>query len=59
MAPTRAALAAFERYGKGLPASAGDLNLCDCVAYALGHAVRAPLLIKGADFAATDNTPCL
>jgi ribonuclease VapC len=55
----RAALEAFERYGKGLPNSAGNLNLCDCVAYALAKVLQAPLLFKGNDFAATDIARCL
>jgi ribonuclease VapC len=37
----------------------GDLNLCDCVAYALAKSLNAPLLYKGNDLARTDITPCL
>jgi ribonuclease VapC len=55
----RAALDAFERYGKGLPSSAGDLNLCDCAAYALAESMRAPLLFTGNDFTETDIERCL
>lgn len=58
-AEARAALDAFERYGKGLSSSAGDLNLCDCAAYALANALRAPLLFKGNDFTQTDIKSCL
>ena len=46
------ALAAFETYGKGRHAA--RLNICDCAAYALAKGMNAPLLYKGADFAATD-----
>jgi ribonuclease VapC len=52
-----AAFAAFDRYGKGLNASAA-LNYCDCIAYALAKSMNAPLLFKGADFAATDVQVC-
>jgi ribonuclease VapC len=45
--------AAFDRFGKGLHPSA-RLNLADCAAYALAKTMNAPLLFKGADFAATD-----
>jgi ribonuclease VapC len=52
-----AAFAAFSRFGKGLnPESA--LNYCDCIVYALAMSMNAPLLFKGADFAATDVQVC-
>jgi ribonuclease VapC len=47
------ATAAFDRYGKGLHPRA-RLNLPACAAYALAKTMNAPLLFKGADFAATD-----
>src|SRR5215210_3352372 len=48
----RAALAAFERYGKGRhPAR---LNMGDCFAYACARTLGVPLLYKGDDFAQTD-----
>jgi ribonuclease VapC len=47
-----AAVAAFDRFGKGRhPAG---LNLGDCFAYACAKAYRAPLLYKGEDFGKTD-----
>ncbi len=49
----RAAVAAFERYGKGIN-SKSALNLADCAAYALAKTMSAPLLFKGNDFVATD-----
>lgn len=49
----RAALAAFQRYGKGISPVA-RLNFCDCAAYALARALDVPLLVKGQDFAQTD-----
>jgi len=49
----RAALSAFERFGKGLHPRA-RLNLADCAAYALAATMSAPLLFKGDDFSATD-----
>jgi len=49
----REALAAFDRYGKGIHPGA-RLNLADCAAYALARSMGAPLLFKGGDFAATD-----
>ncbi len=52
-----AAFAAFERFGKGRNSKAA-LNLCDCIAYALANALRAPLLFKGTDFSATDVQVC-
>jgi len=51
---SRAALAAYVRYGKGFhPAK---LNLADCFAYALAKTLDAPLLFKGDDFPRTDIT---
>ncbi|MCU0529061.1 MAG: type II toxin-antitoxin system VapC family toxin [Cyanobium sp. Prado107] len=51
------ALAGWRRYGKGRrPAG---LNLGDCFSYGLAKALNAPLLFKGADFAATDVAPAL
>jgi ribonuclease VapC len=47
------ALAAFQRYGKGIDPKA-RLNFCDCAAYALAKAMNAPLLFKGDDFTHTD-----
>ena len=47
------AVAAFDRYGKGLHPRA-RLNVADCAAYALAKTMNAPLLFKGDDFAATD-----
>lgn len=47
------AAAAFDRYGKGIDPKA-RLNLADCAAYALAKTMKAPLLFKGEDFAATD-----
>jgi ribonuclease VapC len=41
-----AALAAFDRYGKGIHPAA-RLNLADCAAYALAKTLDAPLLFKG------------
>ncbi len=49
----RGALAAFDRYGKGIDAKA-RLNLADCAAYALARTMNAPLLFKGNDFSQTD-----
>ena len=49
----RAALVAFDRYGKGIDSKA-RLNLSDCVAYALAKSMNCALLFKGRDFAATD-----
>lgn len=47
----RLASEAERRFGKRTPA---NLNLGDCFAYALAVEQDAPLLFKGADFAATD-----
>lgn len=49
----RAALAAFQRFGKGISPVA-RLNFCDCAAYALARALGVPLLFKGQDFVQTD-----
>ncbi|RAI37063.1 type II toxin-antitoxin system VapC family toxin [Rhodoplanes roseus] len=49
----RAAVAAFERFGKGIDPKA-RLNLADCAAYALARTMDVPLLFKGDDFAHTD-----
>lgn len=48
-----AAVAAFERYGKGRKSRAG-LNFGDCLSYACARAHGAQLLFKGADFTQTD-----
>ena len=47
------ARAAYRRFGKGSGHPAG-LNFGDCFSYALAMESGAPLLFKGADFAATD-----
>ncbi|MCM0020556.1 MAG: type II toxin-antitoxin system VapC family toxin [Tagaea sp.] len=52
-AQARAAMVAFDRYGKGIDPRA-RLNLADCAAYALATTLDVPLLFKGGDFAATD-----
>ena len=52
-AQAREALAAFDRYGKGIDPKA-RLNLSDCAAYALAKTLNAPLLFKGNDFTQTD-----
>jgi ribonuclease VapC len=49
----RAALDAFDRYGKGRGHPA-QLNLGDCFAYGAARVMGVPLLYKGADFAGTD-----
>jgi len=49
----QAAFDAFRRYGKGQGHPA-QLNILDCVAYALAKIRGEPLLFKGDDFAATD-----
>lgn len=54
----RAAIAAFNTYGKGIHSKA-RLNLADCAAYALASSLNAPLLFKGDDFAATDITSAI
>lgn len=48
-----AAVAAFERYGKGRRHRA-SLNFGDCLSYACAKAHGARLLFKGGDFAQTD-----
>jgi ribonuclease VapC len=48
-----AAVAAFERYGKGRKSRAG-LNFGDCLSYACAKMHGARLLFKGGDFAHTD-----
>jgi ribonuclease VapC len=48
----RAAIAAFERFGKGRHQAA--LNMGDCFAYACALARDMPLLCKGNDFPQTD-----
>ena len=53
----RAALRAFETYGKGVHPKA-RLNLADCAAYA-PKTLGLPLLFKGADFSETDIVACL
>ncbi|MGH6672997.1 MAG: type II toxin-antitoxin system VapC family toxin [Xanthobacteraceae bacterium] len=48
-----AAVAAFERYGKGRKSRAG-LNFGDCLSYACAKVHGARLLFKGGDFIHTD-----
>lgn len=48
-----AAVAAFERYGKGRKNRAG-LNFGDCLSYACAKVHGARLLFKGSDFVHTD-----
>jgi ribonuclease VapC len=50
----RAAVQAFERYGKGRHQAA--LNMGDCFAYACACGIDVPLLCKGNDFPQTDVT---
>lgn len=57
-AQAREALAAFDRYGKGIYPRA-RLNLSDCAAYALAKSRNAPLLFKGLDFREIDLVSCL
>jgi ribonuclease VapC len=47
------ATAAYVQFGKGRQNKA-NLNICDCVAYALAKSRDIPLLYKGTDFRATD-----
>ena len=47
------AFTAFPRYGKGRGHPA-ELNIVDCVAYALASIRDEPLLFKGSDFDKTD-----
>jgi ribonuclease VapC len=49
----RRAVAAFQRFGKGRGGKA-QLNLADCLSYAVAAAENMPILFKGRDFAATD-----
>jgi len=51
------AIDAYQRFGKGTGAKA-QLNMGDCISYALAKSLAAPLLFKGDDFAATDAVPC-
>ena len=51
------ALVGWRRFGKGQHRAA--LNFGDCFSYGLAMALEAPLLFKGADFAATDVQPAL
>ena len=48
----RAAISAFDRFGKGRHAAA--LNLGDCFAYACARELDIPVLCKGNDFPQTD-----
>jgi ribonuclease VapC len=48
-----AAVAAFERYGRGR-GSVGNLNFGDCLSYACAKAYGARMLFKGHDFSQTD-----
>lgn len=48
----REATEAYARFGKGVHPA--ELNLMDCVAYALARSRGLPLLYKGNDFAQTD-----
>jgi ribonuclease VapC len=50
----RAAVAAFERYGKGRHQAA--LNMGDCFACACARNINVPLLCKGNDFVQPDVT---
>jgi ribonuclease VapC len=50
----RAALSAFDRYGRGRHPAA--LNMGDCFAYACARQLDLPLLFKGDDFPLTDIT---
>lgn len=52
-AQAKAAIAAFERYGKGMGHKA-QLNFGDCAVYALAALRGEPVLATGADFSATD-----
>ncbi len=49
----RAALDAFDRYGKGRGHPA-QLNMGDCFSYGAARVLGVPLLYKGADFAQTE-----
>jgi ribonuclease VapC len=50
----RAALDAFDRYGKGRGHHPAQLNVGDCFAYACARIEAVPLLFKGDDFSRTD-----
>jgi ribonuclease VapC len=50
---SHAAVAAFERYGRGRGAG-GNLNFGDCLSYACAKAHSARVLYKGHDFSQTD-----
>lgn len=52
------AFRAYRTFGKGQGHPA-QLNIIDCVAYALARARGLPLLFKGLDFGRTDITPAL
>jgi ribonuclease VapC len=49
---------AFKRFGKGQGHPA-QLNIVDCMTYALARSRDLPLLFKGNDFSHTDVTPAL
>ena len=53
-----AAFEAFSRYGKGQGHPA-QLNIVDCVVYALAKSRDDALLFKGDDFARTDIVPAI
>lgn len=53
-----AAKTAYQKYGRGTGHPA-NLNMGDCVAYALAKTRRLPLLFKGDDFIHTDAEPAL
>jgi ribonuclease VapC len=48
-----AAFDAFRKYGKG-QSNPVQLNIVDCVVYALARSRNLPLLFKGRDFSHTD-----
>ena len=48
----RAAITAFERFGRGRHRA--QLNMGDCFAYAFARSLGVPLLFKGDDFPKTD-----
>ena len=52
------AFQAYRTFGKGRGHPA-QLNIIDCVAYALARARGLPLLFEGLDFGRTDITPAL
>jgi ribonuclease VapC len=57
-AHARLARIAYRRFGKGSGHPA-QLNLADCMAYALAKESGQPLLFKGGDFSHTDIEPAL